>query len=41
MDKQAILRGIGVTAELMGTPLSTDALDVMANDLDGGGRVRG
>ena len=33
MDKQAILRGLGVTAELMGTPLSTDALEVMANDL--------
>ena len=33
MDKQGILRGLGVTAELLGTPLSTDALEVMANDL--------
>ena len=33
MDKQALLRGIGVTAELVGTPLSADAIEIMANDL--------
>ena len=33
MDKSTLLRGLAVTAELLGTPLSPDALEIMANDL--------
>ena len=33
MDKAKILYALGITAELLGTPLSSDALSVMAGDL--------